>query len=232
MALTFLLLMTFQLGSEFGSGLLLAVTALNLVIPGIIVMTMQSGDVSALGGIMPNETDRFLMKKGKNKSVSEAMKQPQFWYLIFTCAITIGISRMMDENASLISLKNADYSQKSKRAFQTFEVVGAFLTGAFLSVFRINVSPQGLTIFNSVLLLVSQILMYFINIIPLAMMITVILVGFASGSTFTLMGVIAHEEYGLGNINRILAILMTSAAIGIFVFDELIFDWMYESFAS
>lgn len=151
---------------------------------------------------------------------------------MFTCAVTIGIARMMDENANLIAVMNSDMTLRTKRTFQTFEVVGAFLTGAFLSVFRINASPQALTIVNSFLLVASQILMFFISYSSAALMLANVLVGFLSGSTFTIMGVIAHEEYGIGNISRILAMLMTASAVGILVFEEFVFDWMYAFFAT
>ena len=114
---------------------------MNLVVPVLIVMSLSDPSKVSFASMAPNDTDRFLMDKGKNVSVSSALQQPQFWYLMFTCAVTIGIARMMDENANLIALMNSDVSMNSKRMFQTFEVAGAFLTGVFLSVFRINASP-------------------------------------------------------------------------------------------
>lgn len=141
MSLTFLLLMSFMLGTEIGSGLLLFSLVLNFFVPFMIIAQMQNADSGSLLSMSPNETDRFLMDKGKNTSLSSALKQPHFYYLMFTSATTIGIARMMDENATLIALSNGDMSQRNKQAFQTFEVMGAFLTGAFLSIFRINVSP-------------------------------------------------------------------------------------------
>jgi len=232
MALIFLLLMSFQLGFSYASTLLLCVLALNLFIPFLIVASMSDKDGISIGALAPNETDRFLMEKGKNVSASAALKQPQFWYLMFTSAVTIGIARMMDENANYIALYNGDASMRNKQTFATLEVVGAFMTGAFLAFFRINVSPQALTIINSFLLVCSQVLMLFVAVSGPALFIAVILTGFVSGSTFTIMGVVAHEEYGPGNVTKILAILMTSAAAGILLFEEVIFSWMYAFFAN
>lgn len=74
--------------------------------------------------------------------------------------------------------------------------------------------------------------MFFISVSALALYIAVIIVGFISGGTFTLMGIIAHEDYGTKNVPKILGVFMTGAAVGIFIFDELIFDLMYRAFAT
>lgn len=230
-AVCFLLLMSFQLGTKWGSAILLGVIALNLLVPVLIIMSMSSKDVSVLGGIKPDDHDLFLKGKGTNTSLGEAFFQPQFWFLIFSVIISTGVSRMMDENADLISLKNADNSARTRRTFQTIEVVGAVFTGLFLNFFRTSISPYAFMTFNSFLLVVSQVLMYFVNRnFLLGVMIATGTVGFVSGSTFTLMGVIAHEEYGLANINRILAVLLSFAAAGILLFQEFVFDFIYESY--
>jgi MFS family permease len=74
--------------------------------------------------------------------------------------------------------------------------------------------------------------MFFISVSSLALYFAVIIVGFVSGGTFTLMGIIAHEDYGPKYIAKILGIFMTGAATGILLFDEVVFDLMYRSFAS
>jgi len=57
-------------------------------------------------------------------------------------------------------------------------------------------------------------------------------VGFVSGGSFCLIGIIAHEDYGSYNVVKILGYLMTGAAFGIFIFDELVFDLLYKALAS
>lgn len=75
--------------------------------------------------------------------------------------------------------------------------------------------------------------MYFISEdVFLALSFATGIVGFVSGSTFTLMGVIAHEGYGLANISRVLGVLMTSAAVGILLYEEFVFDKIYEAYAT
>ena len=69
--------------------------------------------------------------------------------------------------------------------------------------------------------------MFFISVSSLALSLAVIIVGFVSGGTFTLMGIIAHEDYGPKYIAKILGIFMTGAAVGILIFDEVVFDIMY-----
>ena len=74
--------------------------------------------------------------------------------------------------------------------------------------------------------------MFFISVSGLALYIAVIIVGFISGGTFTLMGIIAHEDYGSKHLAKALGLFMTAAAVGILIFDELVFDFMYNSFAT
>jgi len=54
-----------------------------------------------------------------------------------------------------------------------------------------------------------------------------IIVGFASGGSFCLIGIISQEDYGTKHMSRIIGYLMTGAAVGILIFDELIFDLLY-----
>ncbi len=74
--------------------------------------------------------------------------------------------------------------------------------------------------------------MFFVSLSSLALTLAIIIVGFVSGGTFCLVGIITHEDYGTRNVSKILGYLMTGAAIGILIFDELIFDQMYHAFTS
>ena len=57
-----------------------------------------------------------------------------------------------------------------------------------------------------------------------------ILAGIVYGSTFVLITVIAHEDYGGRNIPKILGALMTAGAVGIFVYGQLVFVSLYYMF--
>jgi len=85
--------------------------------------------------------------------------------------------------------------------------------------------------FYAFLVVASQILMFFIGVSSLALYLAVIIVGFCEGGLFVLAGIIAHEDYGSKKYNRILGIFMTGAAIGILVFEKIVFDWMYSAFS-
>ena len=85
---------------------------------------------------------------------------------------------------------------------------------------------------NCFFLLASQILMFFIDVSNLALLLSVMIVAFVSGSSFVLAGQIAHEDYGGKHFNKILGFFMTGAAVGILVFEELVFDQMYSWFSS
>ena len=74
--------------------------------------------------------------------------------------------------------------------------------------------------------------MFLVDTVPLALFLSVIIVAFISGGSFTLAGIIAHEDYGSKHYNKILGIFMTGAAAGIFIYDELVFGFMYNFFAS
>lgn len=85
---------------------------------------------------------------------------------------------------------------------------------------------------NAFLLFASQILMFFIEYSSLALLISVIIVAFVEGSCFTVAGQIAHEDYGGKHYGKILGIFLTGAAVGIFIFQELVFDRLYPWFAT
>jgi hypothetical protein len=74
--------------------------------------------------------------------------------------------------------------------------------------------------------------MFFVSLSTLASLLAVIIVGFVSGGCFTLIGIIAHEDYGTKWVSKIIGYLMTGAAFGILIFDKLLFDLLYRAFAS
>ena len=69
--------------------------------------------------------------------------------------------------------------------------------------------------------------MFFASATTMAMSLAVIIVAFAEGGVFVLAGIIAHEDYGSKKYTKILGIFMTGAAIGILVFEKLVFDYLY-----
>jgi len=99
-------------------------------------------------------------------------------------------------------------------------------------LFRIYISPYALLMVNAFFLVASQILMFFIDVSSLALLLSVMIVAFVSGSSFVLAGQIAHEDYGSKHYNKILGIFMTGAAVGILIFEELVFDQLYYWFSS
>ena len=76
------------------------------MIPVIAISFLSS---SVLGKKLgePSETDKFMQKKGGNADLDDARKRKEFWLVFFSFSIMIGISRMMDDNASLIALSNS-----------------------------------------------------------------------------------------------------------------------------
>ncbi len=82
--------------------------------------------------------------------------------------IMIGIARMMDDNATVIALNNSTTAASYSKAFQTFEVIGCFTTGVFLSLYRLYVSPYALFAFYAFMFTASQVLMFFISVSSMA----------------------------------------------------------------
>ena len=209
----------------------MVIMALNLLVPPISLSMISKSSMTKMIST-PSETDRFLSKRGKNCGFKEATKKREFWLFLFTFSIIVGIARMVDENATIIALHNSNKASNNQRTFQIFEIIGAFTTGVFLSLFRIYVSPYALLMINAFFLVASQILMFFIDVSSLALLLAVIIVAFVSGSSFVLAGQIAHEDYGTKHYSKILGIFLTGAAAGIFIFEELVFDQMYYWFSS
>jgi MFS family permease len=74
--------------------------------------------------------------------------------------------------------------------------------------------------------------MFFVNVSNLVLFIAVVIVAFISGSSFVLAGQVAHEDYGDKHFGKILGIFMTAGALGLLIFDQLIFDQMYSWFSA
>lgn len=88
-----------------------------------------------------------------------------------------------------------------------------------MSLFRIHISPYALLVVNTILLVASQILMFFVNVSSAVLFISVVIVAFISGSSFVLAGQVAHEDYGEKHFGKILGIFMTAGAFGLLIFD-------------
>jgi MFS family permease len=112
------------------------------------------------------------------------------------------------------------------------EVLGAFGTGVFLAIFRLYVSPYALMAVYSFFMLGSQVLMFFIAYSSICDMVAFMVAGFVSGGFFTLMGIIANEEFGAKSYAKVLGFFMTGASLGIFIYDYLVFDVMYSKYTS
>lgn len=104
LGLIFLLLISFQQNTYWGSRVLIGVMALNVLIPVIVISFLSGNRDKHIAN--PSDTDRFMMNKGGNVTVKEARKKREFWLALFTFSIIIGIARMMDDNATLIALHN------------------------------------------------------------------------------------------------------------------------------
>ena len=60
------------------------------------------------------------------------------------------------------------------------------------------------------------------------MYVAMILIGFVSGGCFCLIGVISQEDHGTKHMSKILGYLMTGAAVGILLYEIVIFDILYD----
>lgn len=103
-------MISYQLDSYWGSRMLLVILSLNFLVP-VISFSLIGKESMNKAMVSPSETDRFMTKKGKNVSFSEAKSKPEFWLFLFSFGIMIGIARMVDENATIIALHNASKAQ-------------------------------------------------------------------------------------------------------------------------
>ena len=69
--LVFLLMISYQLDSYWGSRLLLVILALNFLIP-MVTLSLISREGLTKAVATPSETDRFLSRRGKNCNFKEA----------------------------------------------------------------------------------------------------------------------------------------------------------------
>ena len=74
---------------------------------------------------------------------------------------------------------------------------------------------------------VSQVLMFFISLSSLSLYLAVCIVGFVQGGCFVLVGIISHEEFGIKNFSKSLGRILTAGAVGILIYDQLVFTYLY-----
>jgi hypothetical protein len=74
--------------------------------------------------------------------------------------------------------------------------------------------------------------MFFINILPIGHWLAMLFTSIAYGGTFTLMGIIAHESYGVHSFAKVLGTFMTAGAVGILIYEQIIFVTFYSFFSS
>mmetsp|Transcript_6344 Transcript_6344/g.4787 ORF Transcript_6344/g.4787 Transcript_6344/m.4787 type:complete len:81 (-) Transcript_6344:550-792(-) len=65
----------------------------------------------------PSKTDEFLAKKGGNADLQDAQRKNEFWLILFSFAIIIGVGRMMDENCTIMASYNSSSAATYKTAF-------------------------------------------------------------------------------------------------------------------
>eukprot|EP00350_Pseudokeronopsis_sp_OXSARD2_P011529 CAMPEP_0170541834 /NCGR_PEP_ID=MMETSP0211-20121228/1453_1 /TAXON_ID=311385 /ORGANISM="Pseudokeronopsis sp., Strain OXSARD2" /LENGTH=186 /DNA_ID=CAMNT_0010844703 /DNA_START=572 /DNA_END=1132 /DNA_ORIENTATION=+ len=154
LTVTFLFAITFQQYSFWGSRVLCLVLLLNLLVPVIAISILNSEAMKKQLG-KPSDIDEFMVKKGGSADLAEAQSKNEFWLILFSFAITIGIGRMMDENCTIMAEWNSSTAASYKTAFQMFEAIGCFVTGVFLALFRIYFSPYVLWALFMLILVVS-----------------------------------------------------------------------------
>ena len=106
LTLVFLLMISYQLDSYWGSRLLLVILTLNFMVP-IIAFSLISRQTMNKMMTSPSGIDQFMIKKGKHTTFKQARSKHEFWLFLFTFSIIIGIARMVDENATIIALHNS-----------------------------------------------------------------------------------------------------------------------------
>ena len=215
-------MITYQFYTSFAAKVLIFLVVLNFVVP-LVALTLFKSEKAQSMFPSPSDQDRFIMQKGSDVSFKKVKKSKEFVLLLLTFMIIIGVSRMVDENAQLIALSNSSSSSTNQTAFQVFRILGCLLTGIVLATFRLYLSPFALMMIYSFFFAIAQVLMFFIQYSSLALYLAVIMVGFVQGGCFVLIGIIAHEEYGIKKYIKVVGYMLSAGALGIFIFDMLIF---------
>ena len=116
--------------------------------------------------------------------------------------------------------------------FGVYEVVGAFVCGVIMTMFRSKVSPSLMVIFTLIVGCLGMIPMIFAKSLTLAAMeIAVASASFAEGGLMVSLASFVHEEYGTENFGILYGAMLTFGAAGLFAADEIYFPGIFEWYA-
>jgi len=140
---------TMLVGADFSGAIksresaigLIALVFANLLVPLVFLRLLSPERIKKLIG-QPTEIEQKLAGKGDDMDFSQAAVRIDFWYMGIVTMIVIGASRLFNENAHYLGMMNDQRQLMVSETFQVYTVVGAFVTGALLTLFRALLQPS------------------------------------------------------------------------------------------
>lgn len=194
----------------------------NFAIPIILSKFFDEQTIEEIAKDIPEE-DFAQSDFGIDFELKEIISHKAVWFYMILTFIIVGNSRMINEQAATLALNKEDFGLQLMRYYQSFEIVGCVFFGFILIFFRKHISPGGLMVVISILLVISQANMLNpTGDVPVStlVLITTILSAVTSGGYFVALGSYVHEEYGQEFWGQIYGFLLTAGCAGLVVYDN------------
>jgi hypothetical protein len=200
----------------------------NLLVPLSLVWLLDSERIKTLVG-EPSDIEKKLSNKGVDLEFSDAAVRVDFWYLAICSCIIIGVSRMFDENAQALGLQQDARQEMIEDTFSVYEVIGAFVCGMVLTLFRSKFRPSLMIIYCALIGCVGQMSMIYPSAMGIdAMQFAVATAAFSEGGLMVSLASLVHEEYGTENFGILYGTFLSFGAVGLFALDEMYFPNIYD----
>lgn len=112
-----------------------------MLVPISFIWLLDADRIKSLVG-EPTDIEKKLSNKAKDLEFGEAATRIDFWYLSIATLVVIGVSRMYDENAQALGLHIDERQEMIEETFNVYEVIGAFVCGSILTLFRQQFRPS------------------------------------------------------------------------------------------
>lgn len=223
-AFTALVILSFFF-KDFAKELSVAMTiilAAGFAIPYLIYYNMNEQQIENVAEFH-GEFEEEQAELGVDHDFWELKDRTEPWLYAVTTFVVFGISRMICENAFLLSLGREAIGLQLVQAFKASELVGVCLAGLVLIFFRAYVTPAAMLILQAFVLLASQANMLNPDReslqVPTMLLVTTCLAAVAEGGYLISLCCYIHEEYGQKQFGTILGYIMSAGALGLLAFD-------------
>lgn len=201
LAFTTLVVISYYFG-DFNRELSIAITVIvvaGFAIPYMVYHSFDEQSISQLAS-SPSEFEEEQAEMAVDHDFWELKDRVEPWLYAFVTFVVFGISRMLSENAFVLSLGKQDEGRQLVRAFRSAELVGVCLTGLVLIFFRQFIQPSVLMIIQVFILVAAQLSMLNPDreslSIETLLLLTTVLSALAEGGYLVTLCCYLHEQYG------------------------------------